>query len=604
MSSSPRELLDQIDHVVVLMMEGRSFDSMLGHLHGLPESAQNALRREGQPDRVFPAWSEPGRAWPQLTTPSPAPGTSFGHIQQQVHGLPEPLPVGAPQVDLAGELGPMGGFVQSYAAVLRGLEDTHSDDSSTPVGHVMNVLHPEQVPVTAALANAFRVCDGYFASAPCGALPNRAFAWMGTALGHTEATDEEGVPHLPWFGASIFGQLRWAVHEARELGRVGPDWRVYFGDVPLTLALTDTWSQVDATHLRPFRGFLADAAAGDLPAFTWIEPSWVVDPADNSPPHDLTEGEALIARVYNALRSSPCWERTLLVLTYGSHGGTYDHRPPGRATPPGGDQPDGYAFDDFGVRVPCILVSPFTVDPGTSRSARQLGFDHTSILALVRERWRLGEALSLREERAHSLAVLLEEPRTDSPESIEVPEPLPQLVALRQQALADAGELIAARASGASWAELRGMFVNDLSQLAEQALFTTLEPYLDRLLELLAGKIPFNFLARWVRDLDDDLLALVHHFLASQDHVRLGLSEHQQLAGWLARFVVAHHAEHLETPLGPTRLAELRGATTLPAELDRYEVIEAIQAFRQWLVEGKAAAPPAPAPTPAVEPTP
>lgn len=581
------------------MLEGRSFDSVFGHLHGLPESAANTWRRAGSvdgtalPDRVFPAWSEGGRTWPQLTSPSPAPSTRFADIQQQIHGLPEPLAPGAPPCDAPGELGPMGGFVQSYARRLEGRPEDPRDDSSTPVGHVMNVLHPDQLPVLTELARTFRVVDSWFSSAPCGPLPNRLFALAGTAGGHVDALDEEGVPRAPFFGLSIFGQLRWACQEARERGGEAPDWRCYFGDFPLALALTDTWAQLDGDHLRPFARFAEDVAADELPALTWIEPAWQVDPADGAPPHDLTEAEGLVARVYNALRGGPAWSRTLLVITFGSHGGCYDHLPPRRATPPGGPTPDGYPFDDTGVRVPALLVSDYTLDRGVSRAARSLHFDHTSLLALLRERWDLGLPLSDREESAHSLSVFLEHAREGAPVALEVPEPLPEIVALRQQGLADAAELVAAKAAGASWEELKGMFLGDLAQLAEQAVFTTLEPYLDTLLDMVADRVPVSFLARWLRDLDDELLELVQGFLDSQQRGgalagRLSVSEHQQLVGWLARFVVAHHAEHLERPLVPGRIEELREAAGPATELQRLDVIEAIHAFRQWLSEGAA----------------
>lgn len=596
MAPRPRDHLARIDHIVVLMLEGRSFDSVFGHLHGLPDDAANTWRRpaspdrEPPPDRVFPAWSEPGRTWPQLTSPSPAPSTRFGHIQQQIHGLPEPLPAGAPACDAPGELGPMGGFVQSYAAVLEGRPDDPKDDSSTPVGHVMNVLHPDQLPVLSELARTFRVVDSWFAAAPCGPLQNRLFALAGTGGGHVDALDAEGFPRVPFFGLSVMGQLRWARQEALEQGGSASDWRCYFGDFPLTLALTDTWADLDDAHLRPFSRFARDVAAGELPALTWIEPAWQVDPSDGAPPHDLTEAEALVARVYNALRSGPAWSRTLLVLTFGGHGGCYDHVPPRRARPPGGPTPDGYSFDDTGVRVPALLISDYTLDRGVSRAARSLHFDHTSLLALLRERWELDLPLSDREEAAHSLSVFLEHAREGAPERLEVPEPLPEIVALRQQALADAAELLAAKAAGATWEELKHMFLGDLAQLAEQAVFTTLEPYLDTLLDMVADRVPVGFLARWLRDLDDELMELVQGFLDSQQRGgalagRLAVSEHQQLVGWLARFVVAHHAEHLASPLVPDRIEALRREAGPATALQRLDVVEAIQAFRQFLRE-------------------
>ena len=113
------------------------------------------------------------------------------------------------------------------------------------------------------------------------------------------------------------------------------------------MTLSQLW--LDApSHFRRFEHFAADAAAGTLPDYSFIEPRYFTDvvagllPNDQHPPHNVVLGERLIARVYNALRAGPAWRRTLLIVTYDEHGGCFDHVTPPAATPPGGPYPDGF----------------------------------------------------------------------------------------------------------------------------------------------------------------------------------------------------------------------------------------------------------------------
>ncbi len=108
-------------------------------------------------------------------------------------------------------------------------------------------------------------------------------------------------------------------------------------------------------------------------------------PDDEHPPHNVAYGEELIAAVYNAVRSGPGWKQTLLLITYDEHGGCYDHVVPPAATPPGGNTPDGFNFDTFGVRVPAVIVSPYVRRGSIIRAPGATPFDHTSIIATLRK---------------------------------------------------------------------------------------------------------------------------------------------------------------------------------------------------------------------------
>lgn len=581
----PNDSLSQIDHVVVLMLENRSFDNILGHLYGVGESGQNRLITLDGEERTIESWSAPGQTWPQVTIPAPDPGEAFVDMNQQIFGLTHRPDPDEPEPEGAGSLGAMGGFAQNYQRILRVGEDgDHSAASNTPVRNIMNFFDAEQVPVSSALAQAFRVVDTYHASAPCQTMPNRAFAQLGTANGWVNNSDAEGIPHAPYFGLSIFGQFRWARHEGKPV-----DWRCYFGDFPLTLAMVDTWAQFDRDHFRRMDRFEADAAAGELPAFTWIEPSYQIEPNDNHPPHDVTRGEALLATVYNALRASPQWEKTLFVLTYDEHGGTYDRRSPGRATPPGGSYPDGFRFDRYGVRVPCILMSDYTLQAGVGGTTGPLVFDHTSLLTLLRERFDLGEPLSQRDAAARSLGELLGPRGPGAPASLPVPQHINEAMAIRQQAVTDAAELVAAKLAGASWDTMKTMFVNDLRTLADLAVSEAIDPYLQELLDRLYAHIPSARIASWLSNLDDHLLALARRTFEPHSG-RFLLEDLGQLVTWLAQLVVRYLDEHRRTPLTMARIAEIRAELGAPAGLQRPDAVAAINEFWRFLEAQSSAA--------------
>jgi phospholipase C len=129
--------------------------------------------------------------------------------------------------------------------------------------------------------------------------------------------------------------------------------------------------------------------AGDVkafPKFSFIEPAYYQPGAsDDHPPHDVFEGERLIADVYNAIRRNDAlWKTSLLVVLYDEHGGFYDHVVPPAAVPPD-HHVEEYTFDRLGVRVPAILVSPF-VKPSVIHTV----FDHTSLLKYLSDKWGLG----------------------------------------------------------------------------------------------------------------------------------------------------------------------------------------------------------------------
>lgn len=392
--------LAQVEHFVVLMLENRSFDNLFGSLRypgdvpfdGLTGLESN-LDASGLAHRVNGAPGDPRALW----LPDPDPGELFTDINEQIFGNPDGT-------------GPasMSGFVLSYASRL--------PVGSAPDG-IMHCFAPGDVPALTTLATAFGICDRWFASAPCQTWPNRFFAHTGTAGGY-----ENNEPlHFPYLMPTIFNALD---------GSAPGGWRIYFHDFPQSLTLSDLWLHMD--RFRPFEDFLGDAQAGRLPSYSFIEPRYFPDvtwPNDMHPPHNVAYGDQLVKAVYDAVRASPCWQTTLLVITFDEHGGCFDHVPPPGAVepgPPAGGQT--FRFDRFGVRVPAVVVSPY-VAPGTVfRSALDQPFDHTSILKTLRKRFGVATPLTARDAAAPDLepVLALDSPSNDGPASLTAAPPPPE----------------------------------------------------------------------------------------------------------------------------------------------------------------------------------
>ncbi len=406
--------LQNIEHIVVLMLENRSFDSMLGKLDaddedfdGLKGTEQN-LDDNGLP---VPVWNSAGTDEATMSIPDPDPGERWTDINMQLFGAQSP-PNPTPQPS-------MGGFVRNYLDQRQINPSGNYDPRS-----VMHYFTPNQLPVISALARSFAVCDRWFASAPCQTWPNRWFVHAATADGH-ENNDPPHVPDVP----TIWNRLEAA----------GLPWKIYFHDMAQAHTLLQLATHLD--HFQFYGQFQVDCESGALPAYSFIEPQYYSDfghpENDQHPPAVVTLGEQLIADVYNCVRASKLWPKTLLIIVYDEHGGIYDHVAPPAAVPPAPQKPNQtFAFDRYGVRVPAVIVSPY-IERGTvfGKTAGQ-PYDHTSIIATVRHRFNLGTALTARDVNAPDLDGILTRPKPDNagPSSINgLPyAPSVQLAAHRQ----------------------------------------------------------------------------------------------------------------------------------------------------------------------------
>jgi phospholipase C len=264
------------------------------------------------------------------------------------------------------------GFVDDFA---RAYPASQPEDRA----EIMKYFADGELPALHALAKNFAVCDRWFSSLPGPTWPNRFFVHSGTSLGRVSMPEGILDANLHWYDqTTLYDRL-----DEKKI-----DWRIYYGDVPQSLILVHQLEPENALKYSKLMKFFLDTAgdAKTFPQFSFIEPAYYQPGAsDDHPPRDVFEGERLIADVYNAIRRNDAlWKTSLLVVLYDEHGGFYDHVVPPAAVPPD-HHVEEYTFDQLGVRVPAILISPF-VNPGVVHSV----FDHTSLLRYLSDKWGLG----------------------------------------------------------------------------------------------------------------------------------------------------------------------------------------------------------------------
>jgi phospholipase C len=395
-----------IKHIVVLMLENRSFDHMLGYLY----AEQGNRSSSGQPfEGLSGEEPNPDSGGNGVTVfriaptdqnayfmPGADPGEGYVATNMQLFGT---ATISSAQEPCNS------GFVRDFAQTLQWeTREGWSILPGTVARNIMGVFTPDMLPVLSGLARGYAVCDHWYASAPTETLPNRAFACAATSQGHMDdATKTFTCP-------SIFGQLTDA----------GRSWAIYGYDTPpLTRHNFPDVTNAAESQFGLFSDFQAAAQAGTLPAYSFLEPGW--SPTGNSqhPNYDVALGEKLIYDVYQAVSKGPNWNQTLLIVTYDEHGGCYDHvPPPATAVPPDTLAGEfGFDFKRFGVRVPTVLISPW-IEAGTVFRAPDTAapLDHTNILKTAETLWGM-PALTARDAAASDLrgAFTLTEPRTDDP---------------------------------------------------------------------------------------------------------------------------------------------------------------------------------------------
>lgn len=432
--------LKNVKHIVVLMLENRSFDNLLGWLYdgeepprgqefeGLHEGLWNPLdnidtngtpfieqvyvKKNGDSNKNgYKKWSS-SKSKPDFTFPKPDPGEGYkdtNHQLFQVYDVPLEYPPKPTNM----------GFVNNYKNAMLYGTLTFGDAPSDP-REIMTCYTSDQTPVLSTLAKKFAVCDHWFCSVPSQTLPNRDFVHAATSCGHLN-----NKPVATCDAPTIFNKIQDAIDNDK---RTDLSWKVYSGKSkgkPFSLTrliMTQLHDYKFNANFVSINEFYKDAANGNLPSYSFLEPQFS-SPGQNDqhPPADIRPGEKLIADIYNAVVKSPQWKETLLVITYDEHGGCYDHvAPPGHATPPEKDGKPGqfgFEFNRFGVRVPTVLVSPYIQSGTICRPVGYTPFDHTSILATIRNCFDLDAPLTERDKAAPDLSCVLtlKKARTDKP---------------------------------------------------------------------------------------------------------------------------------------------------------------------------------------------
>ncbi len=355
--------LSKLQHLVVMMQENRSYDSYFGYLPAFGQNGATLEPHFGNPDPTAPVLSvQPFHQTATCTTADLAHGWTAVH--QEIDG------------------GRMDGFTAANV------------DPTDPTGsQSMGYYTPRELPFYYALANDFGIGDRYFASVPGPTFPNRYYLLAGTSFGHIDNTLP---PAGGWTQKTVFEELD-AAHVS---------WKVYYAQVPFA-ALFSYVQQHQAGHLEPISQYYTDAAAGTLPSVSFIDPIFagkVNVETDEHPPANVQVGEQFTAGVVKALAASPNWRSSALFLTYDEHGGFYDHVAPPRAPIPDDIAPmlgagDTEAqFDQYGVRVPAIVISPYSRPHFVSNRVH----DHTSILATIEDRFGLA-SLTRRDAQANPM---------------------------------------------------------------------------------------------------------------------------------------------------------------------------------------------------------
>lgn len=374
-------MADPIEHVVVLMMENHSFDQMLG---GLAPAIPGLDGIDPAKPTVNPDYPNTAQNIVQAPTTKTSidldPAHEFDDVQRQM------------TADNTG-------FVRDYALA-------HPNCTDEEKQQIMGYYPDGTLPVLHTLAKNFAVCDRWFSSMPGPTWPNRFFVHSGTCKGHVKMPSGVFDPNF-----HLYDQTTLYDH----LNEQKISWKIYHQGEAQTMVLVHQLEPENVVRYYDLERFFDDtgsaALPNALPQFSFIEPCYSgTGQNDQHPPSDIMKGEILIAQIYNALRSNEAiWQKTLLVLLYDEHGGFYDHVTPPKTVAPD-DNTREFDFQQLGIRVPAILISPWI-----KAQVIHTVFDHTSLLKYLTDKWNLGP-LGERTAQAKTFAgQLLTSARTDTP---------------------------------------------------------------------------------------------------------------------------------------------------------------------------------------------
>ncbi|MFM0259777.1 alkaline phosphatase family protein [Paraburkholderia sediminicola] len=387
-----------IQHVFVLMLENRSYDSIFGlssfsgNLPGGGPASANGL-----PAQPIVNFGRTGTRY-QLGKGSPYalgfdPGHEFTDTCLQLCGLPIASADTVRNDTLV--LGSAGYPPLAVDPSTTGFAATYEDHADV-VADAFSVFTPDQLPVLNFLASQFGICDNWFASVPGPTWPNRFFAVAGTSSGLDHSPSDAEVLEAIFLNAPIFTFPNGTIFSKLRAS----DWLVVQGDVAQARAIYGMQSQL--SRFVGMDTLLSQLDDGSLSSkFVFIEPSY---DAKNDfrngdsmhPAGDVRKGEALVKTLYDAISGSSLWPSSMFVVVFDEHGGFFDHVRPPPCVPPGASEnpklkTHNFPFDRLGVRVPALVISPY-VPAGTIDHTQ---YDHTSILKTVDKVLGLNGSLNL-----------------------------------------------------------------------------------------------------------------------------------------------------------------------------------------------------------------
>jgi phospholipase C len=366
----PKPGLQKLKHIVVLMMENRSFDHMLGSLKAQDLRIDGLSGTESNPDSTGGQFAVRPDADFQGQL-DPDPDHHFAAVDLQIFNSSNP------------RVPNMQGFINSYFNQRKDTEHSRK---------IMYYFKPDDLPVLTNLATEFAVFNRWFASIPGPTICNRAFAHYGTSFGR--------VTMDPFYVHTVYKSIYQRLAAARRSAKI------YYYDVPSSTMEVVNLLQDQPQFFGTYQQFISDCKKGVLPDYSFIEPNYTDHEVngveelatDQHPDHNMQAGERFIATIYNAIRGNDdLWASTALLIVYDEHGGIYDHVPPPACMPDGfvaqpKDTGTGstFEFDRLGVRVPAVLISPW-IPRGTVVSPLKADgsieneriFEHASIPATV-----------------------------------------------------------------------------------------------------------------------------------------------------------------------------------------------------------------------------
>jgi phospholipase C len=410
----------KINHFIVLMLENRAFDHLFGFVDAPNgQTINNLLTLDPLPSNLLDPSKSVSESNPSFVVSHPAPfavhdkegpSHSFNAVNTQLAGNNKGPTATNPAKNI--------GFVKNYSAEL---SRNSKDVTRSQIQEVMLSFAPNQLPTLNQLAREFCLCDQWHCEVPGPTMPNRMFIHAATS---------EGYVHND-FKRAFTSKTVYELFEEK-----GLTWAAYFHDLNEIVQFHQLSQTPD--HFRRFDRWSADAAAGDLPNYTFICPRFMNArgnggeslPANSQhAPEDVRFADNLIADVYEPLAANQAlFRESALVITWDEHGGFYDHVIPGEAPNPDGinsPNPDDkasfapfFAFDRIGLRVPAIIASPWIKQGMVDHRKLQ----HTSVIKTVTELFGLNGPLNRRDASASSIADLFEQlssPRTDVPLRLE-----------------------------------------------------------------------------------------------------------------------------------------------------------------------------------------